>query len=545
MNPEAFKHWVEKAADSIEEYWGSEGEVVCNGGLSVSGLQHVGRLRGEITLVDAVRKVLEERGRRVRHLLVLYTQDNWKGKEAQLKAFKNPEEAERYRGWRLIEVPDPEGCHKNWVEHYWRSFGDYLGEFAKSVEVYTTTSLYKMDAMKRVVREVLEKSEAVRRVINKYRRRKPYPEGWIPYEPLCENCRRIDSAKSLEVDLESYKVRYVCLNCGYEGWCSLEDGKLNWRLEWAAIWKALGVMFEPYGKDHATPGGSRDSCRDLAQNVLGFKPPIGVAYEWVGYVVGGKDLGDMGSSDFIGFTPEDWVRVAEPEVLRYYYLVNEPMKRLTLGLDRVYRYVDMYDMAERIYYGVEKPDRPSWELENIRRSFELAQLKPLPEEMPFQLSYLHAVILVQTLPEDNLLENAVKRLKSTGVLERDPDPVSASRIESRLRLALNWVRSYAPERFKVSLLEELTQEVEAKLGEDDKAMLRKMLEIFEGTDWDEDSIKKAMVGFTSTLSRREMRRLFRALYLVLFGEESGPRIAPYLAMLDKSWVLKRLREASS
>lgn len=538
-------HWIDKVANDIEQYWGLDGEIICNGGLSVSGLQHVGRLRGEIVLIDAVRRVLEERGRRVRHLLVLYTQDNWKGKEAQLKAFKNPEEASRYKGWRLIDVPDPEDCHRNWVEHYWRSFGDYLDEFAKSVEVYTTTQLYKMSSMKDVLREILLKREDVRATINKYRGRRPYPENWIPYDPLCGNCRRIDSAEPLEVDLESYKIRYVCKSCGYSDWCSMEDGKLNWRLEWTAIWKALKVMFEPYGKDHATPGGSRDSCVDLAVNVLKFKPPIGVAYEWVGYVVRGRDLGDMGSSDFIGFTPEDWVKVAEPEVLRYYYIVNDCMKRLTLSLDQVYHYVDLYDFAERVYYGVEKTDRESWEIANIRRSFELSQLKPIPREMPFQLKYLHAVILVQTLPEEDLLENAIRRLKSTGILVGDPDPLSVSRIEVRLKEALNWIKLYAPSEFQVRLLESFPVELKSSLDDGDRALLKNLMELFKPIEWNEESIKNAMMRFTSTLSKSDSQRLFKALYLILFGRVSGPRIAPYLAMLNKNWVLNRLKEAIS
>ncbi|MEM1569413.1 MAG: lysine--tRNA ligase [Candidatus Bathyarchaeia archaeon] len=538
-------HWIDKVAADIERYWESSREIICNGGLSVSGLQHVGRLRGEIVLIDAVRRILEENGRIVRHLLVLYTQDNWKGKDAQLKAFKNAEEASKYKGWRLIDVPDPKDCHRNWVEHYWESFGDHLHEFAKSVEVYTTTQLYKMDSMKEVVREILLKKEDVRAIINKYRGRKPYPENWIPYDPLCGNCRRIDSAEPLEVDLESYKVKYVCRNCGYGDWCSMEDGKLNWRLEWTAIWKALKVMFEPYGKDHATPGGSRDSCVDLAINALNFKPPIGVAYEWVGYVVGGKDLGDMGSSDFIGFTPEDWVKVAEPEVLRYYYIISDNMKRLTLSLDQVYHYVELYDFAERVYYGIEKPDKEAWEAALMKRSFELSQLKPIPREMPFQLKYLHAVILVQTLPEEGLLENAIRRLKSTGVLLKDPDPLSVSRIDSRLKKAFNWLKLYAPDEFHVRLLESLPPQLKSSLSSRDKDLLKNLMELFKPIEWNEESIKKTMMRFTSTVSKSESQMLFKALYTVFFGRTSGPRIAPYLAMLDKNWVLNRLKEVTS
>lgn len=39
------------------------------------------------------------------------------------------------------------------------------------------------------------------------------------------------------------------------------------------------------------------------------------------------------------------------------------------------------------------------------------------------------------------------------------------------------------------------------------------------------------------------KAFFEATYLVFFGKPSGPRIAPYLAMLGKDFVLNRLNEA--
>jgi len=38
------------------------------------------------------------------------------------------------------------------------------------------------------------------------------------------------------------------------------------------------------------------------------------------------------------------------------------------------------------------------------------------------------------------------------------------------------------------------------------------------------------------------RDFFRALYIAFFGRDSGPRIAPYMAILGREFVLNRLRE---
>ncbi|NPB00610.1 MAG: lysine--tRNA ligase [Crenarchaeota archaeon] len=543
------EHWIEILASKVAERCSKLGKNICvlNGGLSVSGLQHVGRLRGEVVLNDALRRVLErEHGLKVRQYLTLYTMDPWKGKERQLAEFKNPEEARRYVDWPLEMVPDPYGCHRSWVEHYWEDFGKYLPEFAHDIEVVTTGEMYRSwEKMRRFIKLVLERRLDVIRVLNKYRGRNPYPDTYIPFEPRCESCGRIGKAKTISIDVDKDEVVYRC-ECGYEGKGRVSEGKLPWRIEWVAVWYVLDVDFEPYGKDHATPGGSRDSAKDLAVSVFGVEPPLGEWYEWVGYYKNGRDVGDMGSSDFIGFTPREWLEVAEPEVLRYYYIFHEPHRRLVLGLENVYQYVDQYDRAERLYYGVEKPSPAEEEyIDLIRKSYLYAQLREPPPEPPFQLPYLHAVALVQTLPEtdniDVLLEHAIKRLKMTKILQRDLDEYSLEKLRRRLINARNWVRKYAPETYKIRIVEDvdpgLVKHVSDKVIEKVKMLLDKLQSLEE---WNDETIKEAMKSIPKEDKKIE-REFFKILYIAFFGKESGPRIAPYFAVLGKEFVINRLR----
>ncbi len=532
-------HWIEELAEKVLSKW--RGEVFTgNGGLSVSGLQHVGRLRGEITLVDTLLRVLGEKGVETRHMLTLYTMDAWKGKEPQLSQFSDKEEAKRYVGWPLYKVPDPHGCHDNWVEHYWEDFGGVLDRFARHVDVVTTKELYESNPRMKefVLKSVTELREKVVDTINKYRGEKKLPETYIPFQPVCEKCGRIDTTETLEVDAAGYRVRYRCRHCGHEGWQSLTRGKLNWRVEWVGVWYALKVDFEPYGKDHATPGGSRDSCVDLARNVYGFEPPMGTAYEWVGYRVRGKDMGDMGSSDFIGFTPRQWVEVAEPEVLRYLYLSVPPMRRVVLSLEEVPRYYDVYDKAERVYYGLEEVE----DGETMAKAYRYALLSEPPPRPPFQLRYLHAAILSQLLPsggED--VEEVIERLRETKQLRGELSPEDLERIKTRIRLARRWVEKYAPSYYRIKLVEEPPLEEIAGVVDDEVAgLLRELYSRLESLDeWSEDKIKEAMVGLKKSKSAE--RRMFRALYLAFFGRPYGPRIAPYLAMLNRDVVLERIK----
>jgi len=49
-----------------------------------------------------------------------------------------------------------------------------------------------------------------------------------------------------------------------------------------------------------------------------------------------------------------------------------------------------------------------------------------------------------------------------------------------------------------------------------------------------------------TIAKKELeippRKMFEALYLLLLGLKSGPRLGPFILMLDKPWLLERLNQ---
>jgi len=536
------RHWLDALVDELEEKLRGRGRevLVFNGGLSVSGLQHIGRLRGEVLIPEAVRRELERRGFRVRQLLTIYTQDPWKGKKEQLQAFRDPEEAKRYIGWPLIRVPDPEGCHGNWVEHYWSDFGPYLKDFTDGrIEVVTTTDLYRGRLKEFTLRLVIPRREEVRRVINKYRGRKPYPPGWIPVEPICSGCGRIDSTEATQLLDGGERVRYRCRHCGHEGVARIEDSKLNWRLEWVGVWWSLNVDFEPYGKDHATPGGSRDSCNELAVKVFGFQPPEGLPYEWVAIRVGGREA-DMTSSGFVGVTPREWLEVAHPQILRFLYFLHPPMKKIVVDMAEIPSYYSQYYRAERIYFGLEEAGDEE-EAEVLRRTYELSHPREPPREPPSQPPYSHVAIIVQVVPRDKLPEEALRRLKRAGHLK--DDEYSIRWATELVWKALNWVERYAPERLKFRIPEEVPEEAAREIRDPDRLeAAAKALEAVE--EWTEDSVKEALVRFGEGMSGRERREFYRDFYLAFVAKPYGPRAAPLLAVLGKEYSVDRLRRAA-
>ncbi len=532
------RHWLHELADRVEKRAASKGkrDIVVNGGLSVSGLQHIGRLRGEVLIGDGVAIILRKRGYRTLQYLVLYTQDAWKGTKEQKKRFG--EEGGKHKGKPLISVPDPYGCHGNWVAHYWEDFGGVLDQFtAGKVNVITTTNLYRSN-LKPVVKEALEKRELIREIINKYRGRKPHPPSWYPFEPICGKCGRIDSTVVRRVMGD--KVEYYCKNCGYEGVASIEEGKLNWRVEWAGIWKALSVDFEPYGKDHATPGGSRDSCKEIAVKVFGIEPPEGVAYEWVSLRVKGQEA-DMSSSSFKGITPKEWLAVAEAEVLRYLYYLTPPKRKVVIDFVEIPSYYNMYYDGERTYYKKKNGETLTEEEEYKAVTYELSLLSEPPEKMPIQVPYLTLALLVQSIPiqRNDRAKIALERLRASGIIDRVPDSEDERRISRLLDRAYVWVKKYAPESLRYDVLPELTASIKKTLSFKQQ-LVELGFRLSRLDEWNEDAIKKAMIEHTKDMSSRERRLFYKEFYRVIIGRDSGPRAAPLAAVLGKEFIVKRL-----
>lgn len=500
----------------------------------MSGLQHVGRLRGEIILNHFIASHLREKGIEVLQHLVLYTQDPWKGVPEQLAQFTG-DEGRTYVGWRLTDVPDPMGCHANWVNHYWEDFGESLDSFAPGVVTTRTTDIYKRREMKEIVRRLASQAEEVRRVVNRYRPRNPHPKGWLPFEPMCLQCNRIGQAHTLKVVGE--EVEYEC-DCGGKATSPIEKGKLNWRLEWPALWAVLQVDVEPFGKDHAAPGGSRESCKVISEEVLGLQAPFGIPYEFVGYSEGGVDRGDMGSSDFLGFGPKEWLDLAEPEILRF-HVANVPVRRrIVLDLAKMDVYHQAYDQAESSFYdGQETPEA---------RSYSLSLLDPPLGERPYRLAYRHAALLAQVAPPEDTLRWAVRRLEDTGLLQRPLMEAERDFLRKRLQQALRWVENYGPKDDRIQLLDTLPGEIREGLTRDDRRALSMLWERLEGAPWREGSIKDAMVELTSSGDLPvSTKRFFAVLYTVFLGKPSGPRAAPLLVVLERDFVLGRLQEASA
>jgi lysyl-tRNA synthetase class 1 len=275
------------------------------------------------------------------------------------------------------------------------------------------------------------------------------------------------------------------------------EGKLGWRVELAARWKALGVTFEPFGKDHTSRGGSTDTADQMAREVFHYPVPGRFEYEWIGL----KGRGDMSSSRGIVLLPLDLLRIMPPGAVRRIILGRDPARRFDIDLGTGFpRFMDEY------------------------RS-EAGE--------PF-VPFTHLVTVAQTVGDE--VDAAAEMLRRGGYGEATEDK---SKLAQDLRYARHWAAEWAPESMRLGLLDvEASREAAAALDDEQRAYL---LEVSEklGPEMDGEAVQDVLY---STAIGRELKpkRAFAAVYTVLLGKTSGPKAGPFIAGLAPEQVTQRL-----
>ena len=197
------------------------------------------------------------------------------------------------------------------------------------------SEVYRSGALDSLIRRALDRADVVREI---YRRVSKVEKeaGWLPIQPICENCGRVGT--TIATDWDGETVGYRCLpdfvqwatGCGFSGRLSPFGGRaaLPWNLDWAAKWSHFGITIEGCGKDLATAGGSRDRSDAISREVFEREPPRNVAYEFLN--VGGRK---MSTSKGTGAAAHTIVDVVPPEQLRFLFLRPRPNTAIEFNPD--------------------------------------------------------------------------------------------------------------------------------------------------------------------------------------------------------------------
>lgn len=417
---------------------------------------------------------------------------------------------EKFVGKPLYRIPAPSG-EGTYSEYFLNPFRDSMEKLDIHPKVIETHNLYKDGILGSIIIELIEKREIVKEIIEKVSGRK-LDALWFPYSPICSKCGSIKatSAKSLEGEF----VRYRC-KCGNEGEANVykDEGKLPWRLEWPAKWKALNVTIEPFGKDHGTPGGSYDTAKALCEKILNYKTPVPLVYERILLKGKGAMHSSTGvaipASEILSFMPPDTVRYLISRVSPSKHIDFDPGEGLLFLMDEFEKNVQMYREGK-----LDEDGKMSVEMSLVYGKTGVADFR-------------HISTLIQVYGDK---EKVMEALKRSGKNPEDYGEI--------FDLAKKWTETYSPDSYKIEIS---PINAVVNLNEKERNMINFALNMLETQErWDSEFIHSTLreaIG-KSGLSPQDG---FSCLYRIFIGKEKGPRLGFFLSIMERDYVLKRLK----
>jgi lysyl-tRNA synthetase class 1 len=291
------------------------------------------------------------------------------------------------------------------------------------------------------------------------------------------------------------------------------QAKLQWKVDWALRWTALGVDYEMAGKDLI------DSVTQSSKitRVLGAKPPEGFNYELFLDENGQKISKTKGN----GVTIDEWLTYAPEESLSF-YIYRDPKKAKQLSFGIIPKAVDEYQRFLDAYPAQEIKERLGNPVHHVHGG------NPPQTDMPISFALLLNLVSVAHTDDKDLLWAFVQRYAPEATPESHPG------LDALIGHALAYFRDFVAD----TLERRAPDEREAAALRDLDEALAAMPE-----DADGDTIQNAVFEVGKRHEFDPLRDWFKALYETLLGSSQGPRMGSFTALYGIENVRKLIAEA--
>ncbi len=504
-------HWADKIAETLIDRHPGREEFHFASGTTPSGPVHCGNLRDILTNWFVARAVMA-RGKRVRLL------HSWDDYDRFRKVPKNvPPEYEQQLGKPLVDVPDPWGEYPSYAARYERMFEEPLTRTGIELEYRYQAAIYRSGQYNAAIVEAVKRRREIYDIISSFRTQKGTDEErerYLPVEIYCPVCDK-DTTRITSFEPDGLSFTYRC-KCGHEGSgdvASATNLKLPWKVDWAMRWRHEQIVFEPGGKDHGTAGGSYEVASRIAREIFGIESPMFQVYEFVGIKgIAGKMSGSSGTV----ITLDEALAIYQPEVLLWVFARIAPNRAFDLVVDRqIFQVYDEYDRAAAAE--VNSADHESVALASVRDR----KVYPVPFR---QLASFSGIV-------------RGNRQALADIFERLGTPYTEEQFGERLDKAEAWIKTYAPEE-DVRLAEAARTDYFNALPAERKEWIRTLHQAIEknaslSLEAANDVLYAIPQAGEGGNLKESQKLFFRDIYQLLFGRDTGPRLATFLAAVSR------------
>ncbi|OYW46536.1 MAG: lysine--tRNA ligase [Sphingomonadales bacterium 12-68-11] len=492
--------------------------VLFETGYGPSGLPHIGTFQ-EVLRTTLVRRAYEIVSGGAPTRLVAFS-DDMDGLRKVPENLPNQELLLANLGKPLSRIPDPFAAgYESFAHHNNAMLRDFLDRFGFDYEFVAASDRYNSGAFDGALARVLEKFGAIMDIMLptlRAERQKTYS----PVLPISAKSGIVLQVPVTVVDAKNGIVRFEDEGETVEQSVFGGQAKLQWKVDWAMRWYALGVDYEMSGKDLT------DSVTQSGRIVraLGGRMPEVMIYELFLDANGEKISKSKGN----GFTFEEWMRYGTEESLGF-YVFREPKSAKQLHAGIVPRAVDEYwQFRAKI---PEQPleqqlGNPAWHLLRAN-GYQGGDGDSLP------VTYGLLLNLVGVLGADATAEQVWSYL---GNYSPDLDPAQHTDLAALIDRAITYNRDFvaptlhrrAPTSAEAAALRALDA-VLASSGEEASA----------------EDLQTAIyeIGKREAFGFESLRDWFKALYETLLGSHQGPRMGSFVALYGVANTRRLIAEA--
>ncbi len=489
---------------------GGGGPVIFETGYGPSGLPHIGTFN-EVLRTTMVRQAFHALSDLPTKLIAF--SDDMDGLRKVPDNVPNGAMLAEYLGKPLTKIPDPFGKFESFAHHNNAMLREFLDRFGFDYDFRSSTTAYEGGEFDEALKNVLRQYQGIMDIMLPTLR-KERAATYSPVLPISEKSGIVLQVPITVVDADAGLISFD--DDGERVTQSILGGKakLQWKVDWAMRWVALGVDYEMYGKD-LTDSGTQSS---KIARVLGGRPPEGLIYEMFLDDKGEKISKSKGN----GLSLEQWLTYGTQDSLAF-YIYREPKSAKQLHMSVIPRAVDEYFQFRAAWHDQPLDKRLGNPVHHIHDG-------KLPVDAP-------PVTFGLLLNLVGVLGGGATREQIWGYLGNYVAEASAAKypeLDALIGHALAYNRDVVaptlkrrkPEGVELAALERL----DAELG------------VLPETATAED-IQNIVYAIGKEGGFENLRDWFKALYETLLGSSAGPRMGSFIALYGVANTRKLIAEA--